>query len=108
MSRCLADRGVDHLVLERREVADTWATQRWDGFRLNTPAWMNPLLGPLPDGAFPGRDEVVARLRASAAGLPVQPHSPVLSVRRRAATASWSARPTASTSPTRSWSRAAG
>ena len=81
MSRCLAGRGVDHLVLERREIGDTWATQRWDAFRLNTPAWMNELLGKLPDGAFPGRDEVVARLKTSAAGLPVHPQSPVLSLR---------------------------
>ena len=83
MSRSLADRSVDHLVLERREIGDTWTNQRWDSFRLNTPAWMNRLLGELPDGAFPGRDEVVTRLQASAAGLPVQPHSPVLSVRER-------------------------
>lgn len=82
MSRCLVERGVEHLVLERREVGDTWATQRWDGFRLNTPAWMNRLLGELPDGAFPGRDEVVALLQGVAAGLPVQAHSPVLSVRK--------------------------
>ena len=82
MSRCLADRGVEHLVLERREVGDTWATQRWDGFRLNTPAWMNRLLGDLPEGAFPGRDEVVALLQGAGAGLPIQSHSPVLSVRR--------------------------
>ena len=81
MSRCLADRGVDHLVLERREIGDTWATQRWDGFRLNTPAWMNRLLGELPDGSFPGRDEVVTRLWERGAGLPVQSHTPVLSVR---------------------------
>jgi putative flavoprotein involved in K+ transport len=83
MSRCLVERGVEHLVLERREVGDTWATQRWDSFRLNTPAWMNRLLGELPDGAFPGRDEVVARLQGVAAGLPVQAHSPVLSVRKQ-------------------------
>ena len=83
MSRCLVERGVEHLVLERRDVGDTWATQRWDGFRLNTPAWMNRPLGELPDGAFPGRDEVVARLRGVADGLPVQAHSPVLSVRKQ-------------------------
>ena len=83
MSSCLVARGVEHLVLERHEVGDTWATQRWDGFRLNTPAWMNGLLGDLPDGSFPGRDEVVARLQGVAAGLPVQAHSPVLSVRTR-------------------------
>ena len=83
MSQCLVERGVEHLVLERREVGDTWATQRWDSFRLNTPPWMNRLLGELPDGAFPGRDEVVERLQGVAAGLPVQANSPVLSVRKQ-------------------------
>jgi hypothetical protein len=68
---------------------------------------MNRLLGELPDGAFPGRDEVVRRLQGVAAGLPVQAHSPVLSVRSRG-TGSPSGRPTASTSPKRWWSPAAG
>jgi putative flavoprotein involved in K+ transport len=30
MSRCLADRSIDHVVLERGEVAHSWRTQRWD------------------------------------------------------------------------------
>jgi len=45
VSRELADAGVEHVVLERSEVADTWQHQRWDNFRLNTPGWMNATLG---------------------------------------------------------------
>src|SRR5919112_272734 len=36
MSRCLAERSVDHVVLERGEVAHSWRT-RWDSLRLLTP-----------------------------------------------------------------------
>jgi len=45
MSRCLADRAIDHVVLERGEVADAWRTQRWDSLRLLTPNWMTRLPG---------------------------------------------------------------
>src|SRR6516162_3897940 len=34
MSRCLAARSVDHVVLERGQVANSWRTQRWDSLRL--------------------------------------------------------------------------
>jgi len=44
MSRCLAERGVDHVVLDR-EVAHSWRTQRWDSLRLLTPNWMTRLPG---------------------------------------------------------------
>jgi cation diffusion facilitator CzcD-associated flavoprotein CzcO len=37
MSRCLAARSVDHVVLERGGVANSWRTQRWDSLRLLTP-----------------------------------------------------------------------
>ena len=30
MSRRLSDRSVDHVVLERGEVAHTWRTERWE------------------------------------------------------------------------------
>ena len=36
MSRCLADRGVDHVVLERGSVGERWRTARWDSLRLLT------------------------------------------------------------------------
>ena len=37
MSRCLAERSIDHVVLERGEVANSWRTERWDSLRLLTP-----------------------------------------------------------------------
>ena len=53
MSRELVRRGVDHVVLERDEVASTWRNQRWDSFRLNTSDWMNDMLGPTAAGCVP-------------------------------------------------------
>jgi putative flavoprotein involved in K+ transport len=82
VSEELVRRGIDHVVLERDEVASTWRNQRWDGFRLNTSDWMNGMLGPMPPGAFPGRDEVVARLDSLADGLPVRAGTPVEHLRR--------------------------
>ena len=45
MSRCLADRGIDHVVIERGEVANSWKTERWDSLRLLTPNWQSRLPG---------------------------------------------------------------
>jgi putative flavoprotein involved in K+ transport len=45
MSRSLTERGIDHVVLERGEVANSWRTQRWDSLRLLTPNWMTRLPG---------------------------------------------------------------
>ena len=45
MSRCLTDQSVDHVVLERGEVANSWKTERWDSLRLLTPNWMTRLPG---------------------------------------------------------------
>ena len=45
MSRCLAAQSIDHVVLERGEVAQAWRTQRWDSLRLLTPNWMTRLPG---------------------------------------------------------------
>ena len=39
MSRCLQRRGIDHVVLERAEVAHSWKAYRWDTFCLVTPNW---------------------------------------------------------------------
>src|SRR5437764_11311494 len=44
-SRCLTDRGVDHVVLERGRVAERWRSERWDSLRLLTPNWMSRLPG---------------------------------------------------------------
>src|SRR3977135_1440690 len=37
MSYRLTERSIDHVVLERGEVANTWRTERWDSLRLLTP-----------------------------------------------------------------------
>lgn len=53
MSRCLMDHGIDHVVLERGEVANTWRTERWDSLRLLTPNWLCRLPGYSYDGDDP-------------------------------------------------------
>ncbi len=52
MSRCLSGRSIDHVLLERGEVANSWKTERWDSLRLLTPNWMTRL----PDGQYQGND----------------------------------------------------
>jgi putative flavoprotein involved in K+ transport len=44
-SHHLGAAGIDHVVLERREVASSWRTERWDSLRLLTPNWMCQLPG---------------------------------------------------------------
>jgi putative flavoprotein involved in K+ transport len=53
MSRHLAARSIDHVVLERGEVANSWRTQRWDSLRLLTPNWMTRLPGRVYQGDDP-------------------------------------------------------
>ena len=53
MSRCLTERAIDHVVLERAEVANSWRTERWDSLRLLTPNWMTRLPGHRYVGADP-------------------------------------------------------
>ena len=52
-SRFLGDRSVDHVVLERGEVANSWRRERWDSLRLLTPNWLNRLPGHRYDGPDP-------------------------------------------------------
>jgi putative flavoprotein involved in K+ transport len=54
MSRCLADRSIDHVVLERGEVANSWKKERWDSLRLLTPNWQSRLPGYCYEGDDPG------------------------------------------------------
>ena len=44
-SHYLSRFGVDHVVLERAEVANAWRTERWDSLRLLTPNWQTRLPG---------------------------------------------------------------
>lgn len=52
MSHCFAGLGIDHVVLERGEVANAWRQERWDSLRLLTPNWQSRL----PGHAYAGRD----------------------------------------------------
>src|SRR5262249_32184448 len=58
MSRCLSDRSVDHVVIERGRVAERWRSERWDSLRLLTPNWQARLAGLRYDGS--DRDGYVA------------------------------------------------
>ena len=53
MSRCLTDRGIDHVVLERGRIAERWRSERWESLRLLTPNWQSRLPGFLYDGPDP-------------------------------------------------------
>ncbi len=86
-SRELGERRVDHVVLERGRVAQTWRG-RWDSFCLVTPNWSVRLPGGEYDGADPdgfmGRDDLVRHLEAYAknAGVPVREGVDVLGIER--------------------------
>jgi len=87
MSRRLAERSIDHVVLERGEVANSWKTERWDSLRLLTPNWQSRLpgfgyQGDDPDG-FRTMPEVIAFLDryAEAIAAPVETRTTVTSVR---------------------------
>lgn len=65
-SYCLAAQGREHVVLERGRVGESWRSQRWDGFYLNTPNWSLQLpgfhyAGADPD-AFAPLSEIIAYL----------------------------------------------
>jgi putative flavoprotein involved in K+ transport len=87
-SRLLSERSIDHVVLERGEVANSWRRERWDSLRLLTPNWQSRLPGYQYDGADPDAfmtmPEVIAFVSrfAEVAGTPVRTHTTVTSLRR--------------------------
>src|SRR5947207_13445076 len=87
-SRFLRDRSLDHVVVERGEVADSWRRQRWDSLRLLTPNWQSRL----PGFGYDGRDpdgymtmgeviEFISRY-AAVSRAPVRPNTTVTAVHR--------------------------
>jgi putative flavoprotein involved in K+ transport len=89
MSRCLAERAIDHVVLERGEVANSWKTERWDSLRLLTPNWQSRLpgygyQGDDPDG-YRTMAETIAFIEGYARTIaaPVRCHTQVTAVRAR-------------------------
>ena len=88
MSRCLTERSIDHIVLERGEVANSWRRERWDSLRLLTPNWLSRLPGYAyegsdPDGYMSMREVIdfISRF-AVAAQAPVRTNTAVTSVVR--------------------------
>ena len=87
MSRCLAERSIDHVVLERGEVANSWKTERWDSLRLLTPNWQSRLpgfgyQGEDPDG-YRTMPEVIAFIEryAQVISAPVRTNTAVTALR---------------------------
>ena len=89
MSWWLARRSIDHVVLERGEVANSWKTERWDSLTLLTPNWQSRLPGygyegNDPDG-FRTMPETIGFIEkyAEIISAPIRNHTRVTSVRRR-------------------------
>jgi putative flavoprotein involved in K+ transport len=86
MSRCLLDRRIEHVVLERGSVAERWRSERWDSLRLLTPNWQTRLPGFRYEGAHPdgymGMAELVSFFERYAVSFdaPVETHTTVLAV----------------------------
>ncbi|MEM9707627.1 MAG: FAD-dependent oxidoreductase [Pseudomonadota bacterium] len=69
MSRELTSRAIDHIVLDRGKVGQSWRSERWDSLRMLTPNWANLLPGMThsePDG-YMTSGNFVAQLEAFAA-----------------------------------------
>jgi putative flavoprotein involved in K+ transport len=86
-SHFLSDRSIDHVVLERGEVANSWRRERWDSLRLLTPNWQCRVPGlryegPDPDGYMTMAEimEFIDRF-AKVSGAPVRTSTNVTSVR---------------------------
>jgi putative flavoprotein involved in K+ transport len=88
VSRVLSEESIEHVVLERGEVAHTWKTERWDSLRLLTPNWLTRLPGLAYDGedpdGFMAVDELVAFLERYAGHVdaPVRTQTTVTRVAR--------------------------
>ena len=87
VSRMLSERSIEHVVLERGEVANSWARERWDSLRLLTPNWQSRLPGYRYEGADPDgfmtMSEVVDFIGgfAAASDAPVRTQTEVTRVR---------------------------
>ena len=88
MSKHLTGHSIDHVLLERGEVANSWQKERWDSLRLLTPNWQNRLPGYTYSGADPdgymSMPEIAGYLKryARLTAAPVQPATLVTRVCR--------------------------
>ncbi|RYH11388.1 NAD(P)/FAD-dependent oxidoreductase [Tropicimonas sp. IMCC6043] len=90
MSRCLTDRGIDHVVLDRGAIGQRWRAERWASLHLLTPNWMTRLPGWQYDGrdpeGFMHKDELIGMLSRYARSFtaPVEEFAAVRSLRETA------------------------
>ncbi|MDX1382673.1 MAG: NAD(P)-binding domain-containing protein [Thermoanaerobaculia bacterium] len=88
MSACLTESSIDHVVLERGRVANSWRRERWDSLRLLTPNWQTRLPGRAYQGADPDGYMTAAEVAdfvadyAGAIAAPVQTETTVTRVSR--------------------------
>ncbi len=86
MSHELTRAGVDHLIIERGRVGNSWRTERWDSLRLLTPNRMNGLHGQADSGSDPDGFMKVSDLvdqfdnYAARSNAPILPSTTVVSV----------------------------
>jgi putative flavoprotein involved in K+ transport len=86
MSMHLSAHSIDHVLLERGEVANSWQTERWDSLRLLTPNWQSRLPGYAYEGDDPdgymSMPDIVDYLNryAMVSAAPVQCHTCVTRV----------------------------
>lgn len=86
-SHCLAESAIEHVVLERGEIANSWRHERWDSLTLLTPNWQSTVpgfkySGDDPDG-FMTVPEVIDFIDeyATVSAAPVKTNTEVTSVR---------------------------
>ena len=80
-SRCLAEVGIDHVVLERGQIGERWRSERWDSLTMQTPRWQSRLpgwnyAGPDPHG-YMAMPELIAYLESYAGSFAAPIHAGV-------------------------------
>lgn len=90
VSYLLTQEHIQHVIFERGKIGESWRSQRWDSFHLNTPNWSNNLPGmefdsDAPD-AFGHRDQLISYLERYARSFqaPVQENAEVTALERLA------------------------
>lgn len=89
MSEHLTKANVDHVVLERDDIAQRWETERWDSLVANGPAWHdrfpNRTIDDVAEDEFASKDQMVAYFKSYAASFnaPIITGVEVLSVDRK-------------------------
>ncbi|BEP30277.1 NAD(P)-binding domain-containing protein [Helicovermis profundi] len=59
LSYHLKEKGIDHIIIEKKEILHTWKNERWDSFDLVTPNWMTLL--PETEKIIPKNNEFMSK-----------------------------------------------